>query len=531
LFPQHGRHPILISSPPRSPGEPARRAPPQGVALGHPGGRSSEDVEAHFPAMRWLCATLSVLLAAACAPVARSDRQTPEVGGGRTEQTTILLPGPWTATPSPSTTVTPYPPDSTQTPLPTRVEYRSVDEFPDLPSWLKNPETPVIAWGHGEAPGFRTGQLSFINANSGELIDLPVSGIGYFLWMDNMHVAFLGGTSSENVGSTRVLDLQTGGVSIVELAQSMIEEGRLRSGDRAGRPLTWRGEWMDPDQFFFIRVDEQRFYSNDGRYKDCVSGLTGELWICDLTGKASFPLTFPGDGYYDRGTAWSPNASLIAELQEGSPPPEDNQAADRIAIYSAVSRVQVGLVRVQADIRPFLVDPTTGSTFNLLWSPDGERILYREVSGRLCYAPKFGGRKSCLPAGLADDQEIAISYISWSMNGGQVRYISCDDVSKASSIHVYDIVTDELEQIDDDFLGETGRVIVSFVPSPDDSAYFVVDDTRCYDYAAGVAAPRIGIYHIDDGTYTPVQFGWPDWLQYGPPAERSMQWRPAGTSQ
>lgn len=442
------------------------------------------------------------MLTTSCIGTAGGGQPTAATDTDLATSTVIQLPGAWTATISPPPSPTPYP---SNTPVATRVAHRSLRRISDLPAWLGDPGTPVIMSGRGLAPGGYYGQVTMINAATGEAFELPLYGIEYFLWLDNIHIGFLGDSFDGIPREMTVLSLVDGQMSVLLLTEDMVRHVGTRDGVE---PLTQRGSWTDPSNFYLLSDHRESSLSSDSRYQ-ANAGIKGELWVTDLLTGQGVQLSSDNDGHYHRGAAWSPTGPYIAELQERSDPREDDPIADRIAVYHAPTAMRVAFI----DVQVASVLPSTP-----IWSPDGKDILFLKHSadvpngGVPCLYAPASGQLQCLPnvADFADDP--MWRSIRWSFTGRQIRYLICDDSTKVSALHLYDLKEGILKALDDGFLGHAERVIVSYKPSPDDAYLLVTHDANCRRFDSEPVSTELGVYNLEAEEFIAFPHEWYDFL-------------------
>ncbi len=386
---------------------------------------------------------------------------------------------------------TPQPPAALQA-MPTQgpQELTMAEAVAGLPSWLADP-SPVLMWGYWNATEDRPGRVSFFQAATGDRYDLPLYGIAYFLWLDNMHAGFLGVLRGTGGRTLTILDLKDGRLAHVDLpsqALAYIQSSREDPASQAydSTASTYRGSLADISTFLLIDsslVDS--ILSADDRFILEPDSVGVELKVQDRASGEMIQLSPSDDGFVHGRAAWSPSESVIADLQEDGEWDWSDPIADRLAIYDAASRSRLAIVDVPILRGENILDPASGLAADIAWSPSGRAILFLSVppgsmsSGIPCWFSLDEDEVHCLDSVLVANLDHAPARLSWSATGQEIRYLVCDLETGESAIIGYGLDGSPSSRLEDSVLAESPRVWVRYQPSPREEFMLVTHDFVC----------------------------------------------------
>lgn len=375
----------------------------------------------------------------------------------------------------------------TQGPL----ELTTADAVAGLPSWLADP-SPVLMWGYWHATEDHPGRVSFFLAATGDRYDLPLYGIAYFLWVDNMHAGFLGPFRGTEVRTLTILDLKDGTLTHLDLpsqAFAYIQPDREDPVSQAydSTASTYRGSIADVSTFLLMDSSlVASFLSADDRFILAEPDALGvELKVQDRASGEVIQLSSSDDGFVHGRAAWSPSGSVIADLQEDGEWDWSDPIADRLAIYDAASRSRLAIVDVPILRGDHVLDPASRLAADIAWSPSGREILFLTVpdgstsSAIPCWFSLDEDTVHCLDSVLVTNLDHAPARLSWSATGQEIRYLVCDITTRESAIIGYDLDGSSSSSLGDSVLAESPRVWVRYQPSPGEEFMLVTHDFVC----------------------------------------------------
>ena len=271
----------------------------------------------------------------------------------------------------PTATITHLPsffPSATPTKTPTEKPLVPYPSSFNLPDWMSNPQTTILANPITERRVIEitSASISFLNALTRERYDIPFPfDARTYFWYDNLHFGFL----SKNYQTMYVLDMSTGQLTTQDIS---IVSTRLLTLDDFFGPLYIRQDPLHPSNIVYeYAVSYWEYpYSKDTRYFAESDGSKNEdpITVTDLeTGEVIWQSN-PSDGYWDVHFLWSPVKNSYIALVAGS-------------ISNTVFGFPVNNTTLS------LLDVETGETISsykvdagrIQWSPDGKNLLYRNA--------------------------------------------------------------------------------------------------------------------------------------------------------
>lgn len=274
-------------------------------------------------------------------------------------------------TQKPTATITHLPsffPSATPTITPTEKHFTPYPSSFDLPGWMSNPQTTILANPITERRGIEitSASISFLNALTREWHNIPFpSDANAYFWYDNLHFGFL----SNNLRMMYLLDIRTGQVAKQD-ASSVAT--RLLSMDDFFGPLKIKQDPLYPSNFVY----EHAFnywgypYSKDTQYFAESDGSKNEdsITVTNLEAGQIMWQSNPSDGYWDVHFLWSPVKNSHLAMVVGKPS-------------------DTGFEFPVNDTSLIVLDVETGKTISsgkidagrIQWSPDGKKLLYRNA--------------------------------------------------------------------------------------------------------------------------------------------------------
>lgn len=264
----------------------------------------------------------------------------------------------------------------TNSPIVTSTVFPSYYRFP---SWMSEPTTVILAALIVDevAP---SGKISFINANTGDKIDiaLPKYVYGYF-WEDAYHFGFL----MRDLQTVYLLNILNGMVSMESVSSASV---RLLMPPDDIPDLQLYREWgdiralriekeLDSSNTFFHSGERNLFYypfSIKGTYTANIDYDLGQVVVNDITNDGLVWQSNSSDGIWDSEFAWSPSDDLILAVVSGIRDTSTVRKNKNVILRIIDVKSNRELAHYEGDIK------------QIQWSPDGSQILY-------LYPYKYGG--------------------------------------------------------------------------------------------------------------------------------------------
>lgn len=374
-----------------------------------------------------------------------------------------------------------------ETSIPTET-LSSAEDFPltySLPEWINDPEATVgmtISDIYGDS--FR---FAFLNFGTKETFEISASSdvvMGYFWIPDGTHFGFL----SSDMQNVFLVNLESGYVEQISISENTVRFLKRDEREKFIEPLIIQGVY--PSDFTFLPLYSQD-YSHDLHYIADYDFQNATykfpIIVEDVETQQINHITNPSDGLCDMEYMWSPVKSELAILRgklfDGcgmiSMPP-----GERIDIYKPDGKK---------------ITSFTGSFANPSWSPDGNKILYREVSTNSpCILDINSGIKRCIrEIPRKHPTANSISGLSWSMDERKIYYIYSN--LDESGLCVYNLIngddfcpTNDINELKD-------LSIVRYEISPDERFFMFHFGGSCAtcDYWLN---PTVGVIS-KDGSY------------------------------
>jgi hypothetical protein len=225
----------------------------------------------------------------------------------------------------------------------------------DFPSWMKSPETVILAaLFKDDLKHIRN--VYFFNAATGDKFEFsPTIRFGGIFWYDNMNFGLL----SEDLKTSYKYNLQTGEVSTKSVPP---QSTRFLSPDWVNGLITF----YDPSNDEIIFDDARQTNKSLNKLYTAAWSEDNVLTVTDnKTNQIAWELTLP-ENRYGTEFIWSPvNESYLAFLQ-GSPEPLNGFITQDMTL--TIVDVAQGKVLSSYD----------GDFGIIRWSPDGKMILYQD---------------------------------------------------------------------------------------------------------------------------------------------------------
>jgi hypothetical protein len=398
------------------------------------------------------------------------------------------------------------------TPIPTATIY-------DFPSWMKSPETVILAaLFKDDLKHIR--KIYFFNAATGEKFELsPTMPFGGFFWYDNMNFGLL----STDLKTSYKYNFQTGEVSSESVSS---QSTRFLTQDWVNGLTTFH----DPSNSEIIFDDARQINKSLNKLFTAEWNEDKVLTVTDnKTNQVVWEITLPDDKY---GTEfiWSPvNESYLAFLQ-GSPEPLNGFITKDMTL--AIVDVAQGKVLSSFD----------GNFGIIHWSPDGKIILYQDpwfryrnygipFKGAPCMLILATGEKRCLrsiPHVVPSGYNLSTTGIyEWAKDSNFIFYTylysSPTENKMLGNLCNYSLVTSHIACPTQDLEALHGRSVIFYDLSPDEQfIHFCYSASTIMNDYADIADDAI--IKTDGSGF----FSWVGTIQDGGPQTCSIDtlWRP-----
>jgi hypothetical protein len=398
------------------------------------------------------------------------------------------------------------------TPVPTATGY-------DFPSWMKSPETVILAALFKDDLK-HTRNIYFFNADTGDKFELsPKIRFGGFFWYDNMNFGLL----SEDLKTSYKYNLQTGEVSTESVPS---ESTRFLSRDWVNGLITFHDPSTGEITFDDVRQTNKslnKLFTAEGNEDKALTVTNNK------TNQVVYEFTLPKNRYVTE-FIWSPvNEKQLAILQ-GSPEPLNGFITENMTL--TIVDVAEGKVLSSFD----------GNFGIIQWSPDGRMILYQDSWFRYrnygvsfkdapCMLILATGEKRCLrsiPRVVPPGYKLSTTGIyEWAKDSHSIYYTylyySPSENEMLGNLCNYSLITSHINCPTQDLEVLNGRSVADYDISPDQQFIYL-----CYsassilnDYADN---ENDGIIKNDGSGF----FSWVGTIQDGGPQVCSLDtlWRP-----
>jgi len=338
-----------------------------------------------------------------------------------------------------------------------------------LPLWMGSPDTVILMDFIIEAMSFK---LLFLNALTGEKFYFPIpTDAGKYFWFDNMHFGFL----SNDLKYMYVIDASEGLVSTIQ-----VSENSTRFLDLPGdiRALEVEHNPTQPDDYIFDYAHEVK-NEQYSAYRD-TSAPGFPITILSRDNGETVWQSSSIDGLWESEFAWSPVNDRIIAMVRGIPDERDYYG---MLIKSKVMQ----LIDVKTNQ---IVSSFSGDFNEIVWSPNGENILYQHAISldtsigygfrdAPCILNIGTGINKCLPnipsEHIPDGAKLqTTANYSWSRDGGSIRYIyqysfhPDEHNQKYADLCIYSLMTGTIACPTDNLVELKGRSILNYDFSPDE---------------------------------------------------------------